>query len=135
MKITFREQEKATIPTTSTADIAFLLIIFFMVSTTFRAETGLKIILPKAEAAKKIPTKNLVHVWISPEGIISIDDVLMPISRVSKVMKRKKQINPDVIVSVRCDASTKYSDVEAVFDQLVDANVLKVSLATEKKRG
>jgi len=135
MKITFREQEKATIPTTSTADIAFLLIIFFMVSTTFRAETGLKIILPKAEAAKKIPTKNLVHVWISPEGIISIDDVLMPISRVSKVMVRKKQINPDVIVSVRCDASTKYSDVEAVFDQLVDANVLKVSLATEKKRG
>lgn len=135
MKITFREQEKATIPTTSTADIAFLLIIFFMVSTTFRAETGLKIILPKAEAAKKIPTKNLVHVWISPEGIISIDDVLMPISRVSKVMVRKKQINPDVIVSVRCDASTKYSDVEAVFNQLVDANVLKVSLATEKKRG
>jgi len=135
MKIKFREEEKATIPTASTADIAFLLIIFFMVTTTFRQDTGLKIILPEAEAAKKIPTKNLSRVWISEEGIVSIDDVLVPIPKISQIMSKKKQINPDIIISVQCDKSTRYTDVEKVFNQLVEAGLLKISLATERKRG
>ena len=135
MKIKFRERESPVIPTASTADIAFLLIIFFMVSTTFRAETGLKIILPRAEAAKKIPSKNLVHIWISEDGLISIDDAFIPINRITPIMQKKKQINPDIIVSIQCDRGAKYKDVEAVFDQLVNADVLKVSLAAEKKRG
>lgn len=135
MKIKFREEEKATIPTASTADIAFLLIIFFMVTTTFRQDTGLKIILPEAEASKKIPTKNLSRIWISEEGIVSIDDVLIPLPKISQIMMKKKQINPDIIISIQCDKSTKYTDVEKVFNQLVDAGLLKISLATEKRRG
>ncbi len=135
MKIKFREEEKATIPTASTADIAFLLIIFFMVTTTFRQDTGLKIILPEAEAAKKIPTKNLSRIWISEEGIVSIDDVLIPLPKISQIMMKKKQINPDIIISIQCDKSTKYTDVEKVFNQLVEAGLLKISLATLKKRG
>ena len=135
MRIKFKEETRANIPTASMADIAFLLIIFFMVSTVFRAETGLRIVLPEAEAARKIPTKNLSHIWISDEGIISIDDALVPLNRVSYIMMRKKEINPNIIVSIRCDKNAKYRVVEGVFDQLQDANVLKVSLATQKKRG
>jgi len=117
------------------ADIAFLLLVFFMVSTVFRAETGLKVIIPQAEAAKKIPTKNLTHVWIAMNGIVSIDDALITKDKVSPIMNRKRQINPDIIVSVRCDKSTNYGLVEDVFDQFVEASVLKISLATTKKRG
>ncbi len=134
MNIKFREEGKVTIPTASTADIAFLLIIFFMVTTTFRQDTGLKIVLPEAEARKKIPTKNLSRVWISETGIVSIDDVLIPIPKISQIMMKKKQINPDIIISVQCDKNTKYTDVEKVFNQLVEAGLLKISLATEKKR-
>jgi biopolymer transport protein ExbD len=130
-----REKLPATIPTCSMADIAFLLLVFFMVSTVFRAETGLKVIIPQAEAAKKIPTKNLTHVWIAMNGIVSIDDALITKDKVSPIMNRKRQINPDIIVSVRCDKSTNYGLVEDVFDQFVEANVLKISLATTKKRG
>lgn len=130
-----REKLPATIPTCSMADIAFLLLVFFMVSTVFRVETGLKVIIPQAEAAKKIPTKNLTHVWIAMNGIVSIDDALITKDKVSPIMNRKRQINPDIIVSVRCDKSTNYGLVEDVFDQFVEANVLKISLATTKKRG
>ncbi|MCK4225706.1 biopolymer transporter ExbD [candidate division WOR-3 bacterium] len=130
-----REKIPATIPTCSMADIAFLLLVFFMVSTVFRVETGLKVIIPQAEAAKKIPTKNLTHVWIAMNGIVSIDDALITKDKVSPIMNRKRQINPDIIVSVRCDKSTNYGLVEDVFDQFVEANVLKISLATTKKRG
>jgi biopolymer transport protein ExbD len=66
-----REKVEATIPTASMADIAFLLLIFFMVTTTFRAETGLQVIIPQVEAAEKMPTKDLSHIWISKNGIVS----------------------------------------------------------------
>ncbi|MEA1913282.1 MAG: biopolymer transporter ExbD [candidate division WOR-3 bacterium] len=130
-----KERLQAVIPTCSMADIAFLLLIFFMVTTVFRAETGLKVIIPLAESAEKIPTKNLTHVWLAKDGMLSIDDALVSMDKITPIMSGKKQINPDIIVSVRCDAAANYKLVENVFDRFVNASVLKISLATDKKRG
>lgn len=130
-----REKVQATIPTASMADIAFLLLIFFMVTTTFRAETGLKVTIPQVEAAEKMPARNLTHVWIAKNGLVSIDDALIPKERISDIMARKRQLNPDLIVSVKCDRATNYKLVEDVFDEFVDASVLRIHLAARKRRG
>jgi biopolymer transport protein ExbD len=130
-----REKPSVSIPTASMADIAFLLIIFFMVTTTFRAETGLQIIIPQVEAAEKLPAKNLTYVWIAKNGLISIDDVLIPVERISEIMSRKRLLNPDIIVSVECDEATEYKLVEDVLNEFSDAGVLRVHLAARKKRG
>jgi biopolymer transport protein ExbD len=130
-----REKVQARIPTDSMADIAFLLLIFFMVTTTFRAETGLKVVIPQVEAAEKMPAKNLTHIWIAKNGMVSIDDALVPKDRISDLMVRKRQVNPDIIVSVKCDKATNYKLVEDVLNEFVDASVLRVHLAARKKRG
>ncbi len=130
-----REKVNATIPTASMADIAFLLLIFFMVTTTFRAETGLRVIIPQVEAAEKMPARNLTHIWISTNGLVSIDDALIPTERISDIMTRKRQINPDIIVSVKCDKATGYKFVEDVLNEFVEASVLRIHLAARKKRG
>jgi biopolymer transport protein ExbD len=130
-----REKVQARIPTDSMADIAFLLLVFFMVTTTFRAETGLKVIIPQVEAAEKMPAKNLTHIWISKDGMVSIDDALVPKDMISDLMVRKRQVNPDIIVSVKCDKATNYKLVEDVLNEFVDAAVLRVHLAARKKRG
>ncbi len=130
-----REKVQATIPTASMADIAFLLLIFFMVTTTFRAETGLQVIIPQVEAAEKMPTKDLTHIWISKNGIVSIDDAFIATERISDIMSRKRQINPNIIVSVKCDEATGYKLVEDVLNEFVDASVLRIHLAARKKRG
>lgn len=130
-----REKVQATIPTASMADIAFLLLIFFMVTTTFRAETGLQVIIPQVEAAEKMPTKDLTHIWISKNGIVSIDDAFVATERISDIMSRKRQINPNIIVSVKCDEATGYKLVEDVLNEFVDASVLRIHLAARKKRG
>jgi biopolymer transport protein ExbD len=130
-----REKVQATIPTASMADIAFLLLIFFMVTTTFRAETGLQVIIPQVEAAEKMPARNLTHIWISKNGLVSIDDALVSTERISDIMARKRQINPDIIVSVKCDKATGYKLVEDVLNEFVDASVLRIHLAARKKRG
>ena len=130
-----REKIEATIPTASMADIAFLLLIFFMVTTTFRAETGLKITIPQVEAAEKMPATNLSHVWIAKNGMVAIDDALISTEKISDIMARKRQINPDIIVSVKCDKATGYKLVEEVLNEFVDASVLRIHLAARKVRG
>ncbi len=130
-----REKVEATIPTASMADIAFLLLIFFMVTTTFRAETGLQVIIPMVEAAEKMPATNLSHVWIAKNGMVAIDDALISIERISDIMARKRQINPDIIVSVKADKATGYKLVEEVLNEFVDASVLRIHLAARKTRG
>lgn len=134
MKLT-KEKVQATIPTASMADIAFLLLIFFMVTTTFRAETGLNVVIPQVEAAEKMPASNLTHIWISKDGMVSIDDALVATDRISDLMARKRQINPEIIVSVKCDEATGYKLVEEVLNEFVDASVLRIHLAARKIRG
>jgi biopolymer transport protein ExbD len=106
-----------------------------MVTTTFRAETGLKVIIPQVEAAEKMPATNLSHVWIAKNGLVSIDDALISPDRISDIMARKRQINPDLIVSVKCDKATGYKLLEEVLDEFVDASVLRIHLAARKIRG
>ena len=130
-----REKVQATIPTASMADIAFLLLIFFMVTTTFRAETGLQVTIPQVEAAEKMPASNLTHIWISKDGMVSIDDALVPVENISDLMARKRQINMEIIVSVKCDEATGYKLVEEVLNEFVDAAVLRIHLAARKIRG
>ena len=56
------EEERPEIPTASTSDIVFLLLIFFMVSTVFKTEQGLQVELPSAMATKKVSMKHIAHI-------------------------------------------------------------------------
>jgi len=86
-------------------------------------------------AAEKMPARNLVHIWIAKNGLVSIDDALVATERISDLMARKRQINPDLIVSVKCDEATSYKLVEDILDEFVDASVLRIHLAARKIRG
>lgn len=135
MKFVRREKRKAEIPTCSMADIAFLLIIFFMLTTVFRAEQGLRVTLPMAKATKKLPSRNITHMWISADGVISIDDNIVKPMYVSSIMQRKISANPNLIVSILMDKEAMYGSLAETFEQLKIAQALKVSLSTLTERG
>ncbi len=134
MRFTKKKDEPAGIPTGSMADIAFLLILFFMVTTVFRAERGLEVTLPQAEEGRKLPNKGIVHIYVAGT-LISIDDKQLTIDQISAIMSRKMQVDASSIVSLRIDEDTKYDIVGDLFDQLSEARALRISLATEKMRG
>jgi biopolymer transport protein ExbD len=134
MRFSKGREDQAGIPTASMADIAFLLILFFMVTTVFRAERGLDVKLPEAEEGRKLPNKGIVHIYIDGT-MISIDDSQLTIDQVSMVMSKKMQVDPASIISLRIDQETKYDIVGDLFDQLSEARALRVSLATQKMRG
>ncbi len=129
------EEERPEIPTASTSDIVFLLLIFFMVSTVFKTEQGLQVELPSAMATKKVSMKHIAHIWVGyqgDKGVISIDDRIVPVGQVKEIMQMKKRVDPNLIVSIMGDKDTPYWISNDIFGQLIKANALRVSLSARK---
>jgi len=124
------------IPTASQGDIAFLLIIFFMVGTTFRATGGFRVALPAAEATERIlKRRNTENVWIDKTGRISVDDNLVAPSGVTAVISERIIDNPDLVVVLQADKDVPYGYVTDVLEALKDARALKVTFATGYRAG
>ncbi len=124
------------IPTASTADIAFLLIIFFMLTTVLRTEYGLKVNLPTAESTERIlKRKNIVHIWVDKTSRISIDDNLLEVSGITTVMQQKILDNPELISEVLADKEVDYGRVNDILEALKEAGAFKILFATEYEEG
>lgn len=120
------------ITTASTSDIAFLLIVFFMLTTVFRTEMGLKITLPTAQATERImKRRNVAHVWVDKAGRISINDNFLDMNGVISVARSKFEDNPDIIMVVRADQDAEYGKVSDILEALKEAGTLKITFATE----
>lgn len=132
MRIAKRLKETPEIPTASTADVAFLLLIFFMVATVFRVEKGLLLTIPKAKATERIlKRRNVAHIWLDRYHRISIDDNILTLSKARMVMESKVRENPDLITILRADQNVDYGTVNDLIETLKEANALKVTFATE----
>jgi len=130
-----KKEGKVAIPTSSMSDIAFLLLIFFMVSTTFRKEVGLKVILPEARATEKLTrTRDISHIYIGKDGKISVDDKIVTPDLLKLAYMRKVEEKPEIIVSIKADKNAKYDYVDKVIESLRDAKALRVVFATNFKR-
>lgn len=117
------------------ADIAFLLLIFFMVSTVFIRYRGLKVILPFAEKTEEIKTRrHLTHIWIGDDGTMSIDDALVELSSVGSIIYRKLTENPRIIVSLKSDQRAPYGLISDVLEELRRVGALRINFATERER-
>lgn len=147
----FKRQSRVTesIPTCSMADIAFLLLIFFMVSTVFRKETPLKIAWPEASALRKteFKNKNILHVWvnkdderspgINEEGWVYVDDVaynLTDLSRQAALVEKLKlesaELKGRILIAFRADRNTPYNKINLTLEMLKQANTVQVLFAT-----
>lgn len=135
MKLGRPEKRGPEIPTCSMADIAFLLIVFFILTTVFMTERGFHVTLPMAVSTKKMPKKNISHIWISEKGAISIDDNMVKMDYVNPIMARKVAVNPNIIVSILMDKKGEYGFLSDMFDQLKEAKTLRVSMSTLQEKG
>ncbi len=135
-RIAEKRASNPDLPTASTGDIAFLLIIFFMVSTTFRQGVGINVTLPSAEKTERIlKRRNVENIWIDRAGRISISDNLVTIPSVPGIIGEKVIQNPELVVMLQADKDVPYGYVTDVLEGLKDARALKVTFATEYKVG
>ena len=133
-KIKKGKKPEAAIPTASMSDIAFLLILFFMVSTVFVRERGLKVKMPRAAEIQKIPRNHSATIYVDRNGTISIDDLVVSIPDVNWVMQKKLMEDFNVIACFRTDRNTNYGIMSDILNQLREANALRVSFEAKLKR-
>jgi len=127
-----RTTKKETyIPTSSMGDIAFLLLVFFMVTVVFTEETGLVVKLPRAEAGEEGIRELISNIYINDAGKISIDDMIVRPEDVAAVMSQKVASNPFLIVAFKTDKYTPYGIVSDVMEGLKEANAVKVFFNTD----
>jgi biopolymer transport protein ExbD len=127
------------IPTASMADIAFLLIIYFMVTTTFAATRGLDFSLPQEEDTPLVDKEESVLIEIQPGGVLMVDNRAMQLSEVLDYLKPKLERNPMKPVIIRPDEIAEYGYMVDVFDELRQAKdkigieVKNVSIPTQRE--
>lgn len=114
-----RRMPEDEIPTSSMADIAFLLIIYFMVTTTFAGTRGLDFTLPKDDDKPPVIEKeDSVLIEIMPGGQVVVDQKPMEISAILEYLKPKLEKNPKKPVIIKPQPEAPYGRMVEVFDVL-----------------
>ena len=128
------------IPTSSMADIAFLLIIYFMVTTTFAATRGLDFALPKDDdSPPQVEKEESVLIEIQPGGVLLVDTKPMQLEEILDYLKPKLERNPMKPVIIRPLETSEYGYMVDVFDELRQAEdkigieVKNISIPTQRE--
>jgi biopolymer transport protein ExbD len=122
------------IPTSSMADIAFLLLVFFLVTTVFDEERGLPIVLPEATEEVEVSQKNVLHLTVLEDGTVEVKRGESPtVQRVSArdiagIWRLGFQQNQNLIAAVKTAPNAPYRNMVAVLDQLQSAGAERISL-------
>jgi biopolymer transport protein ExbD len=130
-----RANTKEEIPTASMPDIIFMLLLFFMVTTTMReVEVLVDFKLPEAEALEKIENKRLVsYIWIGKGKRVQINDSITNVDEVQPIMYGKRQTLPNIIVSLRVDIGADMGLVTDIQQELRKAFCLRINYSANIK--
>ena len=134
MKFKRKSNIESKISTSSMPDIIFMLLIFFMVTTVLREYSGLPISLPKAERIEKLESKrHTAHIWVSKDGLISIEDKLFNEDDVRHIMYEKRASDPQLTVSLKADLAARMETISNIHKELRKADALKLNYSTKVK--
>ena len=124
------------IPTASMADVAFLLIIFFLVASFYSVTRGIQFSLPKhEEAALTAEPEAAVLIEIASDGALTVDSRPMPLTGVRGYLEPRLQRNPTKSVILQTSLEAPYQAMTDVFDELRQAGVQNLVIPTSGEIG
>ena len=126
-----RDREEAEIPLAGMADIAFLLLIFFLVVTTIETDTGIGITLPPVledEEPPPIEERNILRVLVNAQGDVLIEEEPTSMEEIRSLVQQHvtnygedpdfSDDPDDAVVSIQTDAETEYDDYIRALDEV-----------------
>jgi biopolymer transport protein ExbD len=127
-----RQSRGAEIPTSSMADISFLLLLFFLVTTTIDVDTGIGLVLPppiEEGDITKVNPENMIRVLVNASGEVLLDDEVTAVPQIHEIVSNKLR-QKNKIISVKTDRNTPYSVYIATLDEIKQAyNTLREEYA------
>lgn len=130
--ITATRRPSGSISTSSTADIAFLLLIFFLVTTVFPKDKGLSLILPRE--AGDVSQSNVMHLQINPSGLVDVRIGASPQVRsvsadeIGAIWQQAVSTNPRLIGAIKTHPDAAYGKMIDVLDELHRVRAQRISL-------
>ena len=129
-----KSKVSSDVPSSSLADIAFLLLIFFMVTTVFQNDKNRPIVWAEAEATEKIDekAKNILNIWVERDGSVFMNDRPYRMGEIAPAVGPLYASSDRALVtSIRGDREVTYNTIDQIQKQLVAAGVVRVVFATE----
>ena len=129
MALRERKARVGAIPEGGMADIAFLLLVFFLVTTTMDMDKGIGIILPAEGQEIEINKKNILNLLISSSGSVLLGGEAIAINQIDDRVKEEIKKNDKLIISVKAHEKAQYDVYIEVLDQLKKAKATRISIA------
>ena len=117
------------IPTASLGDIVFLLLIFFLVTTSLNAEKGIGLTLPPPGEEVEVSSKNILNVYVNAAGKILVKGEIVELGNLEQVIRDNISRNPRLIISLKTDKKAKYEYMVRTLDKIKLSGAKKISLA------
>ncbi|MEE9578134.1 MAG: biopolymer transporter ExbD [Gemmatimonadota bacterium] len=122
------------IPTASMADIAFLLLVFFLTTTVFNEEKGLPIVLPEEKEEQEVSPKNILFLIIQPDGSVVVrrgeseQEQIVGYRQVEGILRQELAANENLIAAIKTDPTAPYRHMINVLDEVKKAGAERISL-------
>jgi len=128
-------EDEPAVNLTPLIDVVFILLIFFMVSTTFQRESEIKIELPEASSKPVEEKEELLEILIDVEGHYFIDGqqvVNTELETLKTAIRKFLGEQTEMPVVIRADRNTPYEAVVRAMDATAQLGLLEMSLATNQ---
>ena len=129
-----RKRKVDEVNSSSMADIAFLLLVFFLVTTTISMDKGINIILPAEGSNKDVNTEDIINVVLAADGSIVFDEKLKKIHEVKSLVENEIRKNKNIIFSIKTSPRADYQDYVLLLDEFKKAKAKKISIANDHRK-
>lgn len=129
-----KQRESPLVDLTPMIDVVFLLLIFFMISTTFVETSGLSIKLPEASTTIAEQDQKEVKIYLSKQGVITVEKQEMTVEALQAHLKSFGQRSSDMTFLLLADKEALHGRVVELMDSAKNAGFGKLAIATEQSR-
>jgi biopolymer transport protein ExbD len=126
-------RDDARIEITPLVDMVFLLLIFFMLSTTFIVSPGIKVNLPQSSAEKVTQEKKEVQVVITEDNKVFVESMLVDMGGLEQRLLGAARQDPQTLVIIKADAKALHGKVVEVMDLAKQSGLNRMAIATQPK--
>lgn len=135
MKLSIIKKERnSEIPTASMADIAFLIIIYFMLTGVFALTKGPAFAPPQKEDTLNIKPKESIYIYITANENIIVDQNNVNINQLKNYLTTKLSYNPDKPIIIDTNPNCVYGKMVEVFDVLKQLKAKNISIPTKNDK-
>ena len=133
MEFRRKRRDVVTLDITPLIDVVFLLLIFFMLSTTFIVSPGIRINLPQAEAETVRHEKKDLRIKIDAKGILFLDDQRTSAEDLDTRLLEAARLDRDTLVIIEGDENAAHKFIVDVMDRAKNSGLQRLAIATRPK--